>query len=563
MTDLDLQVRRERAFTSARPGFPQGVHTAVVSRVSDVGEVFVKIPTQDLRIEYGPMIVPDGFLPEVGLECLIAVTSQPGGNWYVIPAPGSGGGEPGPPGPEGSQGDPGPPGPAGPTGATGATGSQGPQGVKGDTGATGSQGPQGVKGDTGAQGIQGIQGVPGTAGSTGAPGAAGAPGSIWRSGTGAPASGLGIVGDWYLNDANGDIYEKTGASTWLLRDNLTGPQGIQGIQGPQGPQGVGVAGAVTYGTLLPNDYAITNANTDIPGMVVLTPKPGVYLVECILDTIQISGSIIVSYLVAVGTGVTLSYAPPGVSQPTDNQRQPIPMMGILTVPDTGGGVVPAGAGCKVQISGTGASAGTVYKSNSVITATGIAGPMGPQGPAGPSTPIPVVTVLPGSPVDGQEVYYKTPPGELWHLRYSTAFGDAYKWQFLGGSPMLGWVATQEGPTTSGAWTNLAINGPSVTVPLGGYYDFEFQSLYVNTDGSQSTGGAGVALGDGTPPYQSLGNGYLANAQSGWSQLGYGGFYEALLAAGNVLKLRYYVNAANSATRMFSSRGLRVWPRRVG
>jgi len=33
------------------------------------------------------------------------------------------------------------------------------------------------------------------------------------------------------------VYEKTGASTYTLRDNLTGPQGIQGIQGVQGIQG--------------------------------------------------------------------------------------------------------------------------------------------------------------------------------------------------------------------------------------------------------------------------------------------------------------------------------------
>jgi hypothetical protein len=45
------------------------------------------------------------------------------------------------------------------------------------------------------------------------------------------------VGDWYLNVANGDVYEKTGAAAWTLRDNLTGPQGIQGIQGIKGDKG--------------------------------------------------------------------------------------------------------------------------------------------------------------------------------------------------------------------------------------------------------------------------------------------------------------------------------------
>lgn len=60
---------------------------------------------------------------------------------------------------------------------------------------------------------------------------------VWRSGTGVPAGGLGNVGDWYLNDASGDVYEKTAASTWTLRDNLTGPSGPQGATGSTGPTG--------------------------------------------------------------------------------------------------------------------------------------------------------------------------------------------------------------------------------------------------------------------------------------------------------------------------------------
>ena len=93
------------------------------------------------------------------------------------------------------------------------------------------RGPQGATGSTGSTGSQGIQGPAGTTGSTGAPGA------VWRSGAGAPAGALGIVGDWYLNTTDGGVYEKTGSSTYTLRDNLTGPQGVRGIAGTQGPQG--------------------------------------------------------------------------------------------------------------------------------------------------------------------------------------------------------------------------------------------------------------------------------------------------------------------------------------
>jgi len=63
-------------------------------------------------------------------------------------------------------------------------------------------------------------------------------GARWYVDTGAPDNALGLPGDFYLDDANGDVYEKTGVSTWTLVANIAGPQGIQGIQGIQGEQGI-------------------------------------------------------------------------------------------------------------------------------------------------------------------------------------------------------------------------------------------------------------------------------------------------------------------------------------
>jgi phage baseplate assembly protein W len=59
----------------------------------------------------------------------------------------------------------------------------------------------------------------------------------WLSGSGAPAGALGNVGDWYLNTADGSVYEKTGDTAWTLRTDITGPQGVQGPAGPQGEPG--------------------------------------------------------------------------------------------------------------------------------------------------------------------------------------------------------------------------------------------------------------------------------------------------------------------------------------
>jgi hypothetical protein len=110
-------------------------------------------------------------------------------------------------------------------------GPQGLQGIQGLTGADstvpGPQGIQGNKGDKGDKGDQGIQGVQGIKGDVG---------SLWYDGGGAPAAGLGVNGDFYLNHANGDVYQKAGGA-WGLIANIKGPQGIQGIQGITGAVG--------------------------------------------------------------------------------------------------------------------------------------------------------------------------------------------------------------------------------------------------------------------------------------------------------------------------------------
>jgi hypothetical protein len=82
-----------------------------------------------------------------------------------------------------------------------------------------------------------VPGPSGPAGPEGPAGATGTPGEKWFTQAGAPAGATGIVGDWSLDSTSGDYYEKTGASTWTLRGNLKGPQGLQGIQGPQGNTG--------------------------------------------------------------------------------------------------------------------------------------------------------------------------------------------------------------------------------------------------------------------------------------------------------------------------------------
>jgi len=62
-------------------------------------------------------------------------------------------------------------------------------------------------------------------------------GSTWYSAAGTPGENLGITGDWYLDDINGDYFEKTEAKSgnpWVYRGNLKGDQGISGKNGEDG-----------------------------------------------------------------------------------------------------------------------------------------------------------------------------------------------------------------------------------------------------------------------------------------------------------------------------------------
>src|SRR4051812_46438194 len=92
---------------------------------------------------------------------------------------------------------------------------------------------------------------------------------------------------------------------------------------------------------------------------------------------------------------------------------------------------------------------------------------------------PVLTALPASPVDGQEIYFQAdagPPAVVWHLRRR-----ASKWEYVGGPPI---VYRQEGefagylpfPTAGNA---LAVNGVgkllawSITPPVDVWVDVTF------------------------------------------------------------------------------------------
>lgn len=89
----------------------------------------------------------------------------------------------------------------------------------------GAVGPQGVQGPIGPTGAAGAAGPAGANGTNGINGTNGTDGSVWHHGAGAPGVGVGVDGDYYFDDSNGDIYQKVAGAWGAAIANVTGPAG--------------------------------------------------------------------------------------------------------------------------------------------------------------------------------------------------------------------------------------------------------------------------------------------------------------------------------------------------
>jgi hypothetical protein len=185
----------------------------------------------------------------------------------------------------------------------------------------------------------------------------------------------------------------------------------------------------------------------------------------------------------------------------------------------------------------------------------------PVGPTG-------VTVLPGSPVDGQEVYYlaDSTNGVIWHLRYRSASASAYKWEFVGGGTLsaevLASVTIPAAQTTYGDISGST--GPSLAVPLAGDYLVAVESYVAGAIGQQAmvsyavgataandSDGAELTIGGSTP----AGTDIRANVRR--SRL------KTITAAATTLTAKYRTSNAAFGAPTVAERVLTVIPIRVG
>lgn len=174
----------------------------------------------------------------------------------------------------------------------------------------------------------------------------------------------------------------------------------------------------------------------------------------------------------------------------------------------------------------------------------------------------LVTALPSSPIDGQEIRYvvDSTNGIIWNFKYRSASASTYKWEFIGGSPLFAQIAADQG-TTSTSYVNLATTGPSVILPLAGDYDYELGC------GSYSTGASGVTN------YMSADFGSGASDADGamWQQSSTTGPPAYMIFRSGkktglsavTVTCKYRSGSAGGANFGFIARWIKMWPSRVG
>lgn len=180
-----------------------------------------------------------------------------------------------------------------------------------------------------------------------------------------------------------------------------------------------------------------------------------------------------------------------------------------------------------------------------------------------------VTSLPGSPADGDEIFYMADStnGVIWHFRYRAASASTYKWEYVGGPSLHATITASDEATTSTSYTALGTAGPNITVPLAGEYDVQ---LRCNAFGSAASVGVYMSFSTGATA--------ASDADAAMVQVAAGGtdvhglhrvVRKTVTAAATVLSAKYRVSSGTGTYRGPSSvpanapREMRVTPIRVG
>jgi hypothetical protein len=127
----------------------------------------------------------------------------------------------------------------------------------------------------------------------------------------------------------------------------------------------------------------------------------------------------------------------------------------------------------------------------------------PQGgftnPSEPKTEL--VSVLPGSPVDGQQVYFQNTTmataGVVWHLRYRSASSSAHKWEFVGGSSLQTFNESTSHAFTANTWEAMSAT-LELMAPLPGDYEVRYTGALNTAATSNPVVWVGVSVAGAEP-----------------------------------------------------------------
>lgn len=174
--------------------------------------------------------------------------------------------------------------------------------------------------------------------------------------------------------------------------------------------------------------------------------------------------------------------------------------------------------------------------------------------------VPLVDELPDDPVDGETVDFLADEGVVWRLRYRAASRSAYKWEGVGGSPLISQsLADTSASLAASTWAGIDADDPRVTVPLAG--DFDVDSVTGMSCDTTLTLAMGVRVGMSEPvvgtnaiyAYLALGTASLSLTQARRI---------TGVAASTTLQQRYWHNGGSARTVGRRSSVLRVRPVRV-
>ena len=273
----------------------------------------------------------------------------------------------------------------------------------------------------------------------------------------------------------------------------------------QPPMGVSVAAGAawvkaTTGTRNGAYHVVNDGSVDITLTAANATNPRVdRIILRVADTSDLASATDTATLeVLSGTptsGATLVNLTGAAAQPANTLNLAFVLVGAGVT-----SVVGANIGNWLDPIGT--AAGSPVVSGAVTTAA----PAFALGRAANTTPY-LVSTLPASPFDGQEVYYRADNtnGVIWHLRArSVANGGnaTYPWEFVGGGTLISSVQGDNFASTISASTWTAINAgtdPSITAPLAGEYVAEHTaSLYIGAGTFPGFVGLGIKVGATEP-----------------------------------------------------------------